>query len=149
MHACNLTLTIKSVLTASCLALLLSLSACSSTKSTLYQEVGGQAKVTEITDNLIEEIGFSPRVIPYFENTNIDRFRTKLNEHLCVIADGPCAYSGDSMLLVHTGMDINEHDFNVMVELLISAMTKAGLSHTTQNKILARLVPMREDIIYH
>jgi hemoglobin len=130
------------------LFILLNLSGCQSTSPNLYQEIGGRDKIAEITNNLIQEISFNPHIMKYFENTNVERFREKLNEHLCVVADGPCKYTGDSMLQVHTGMNINENHFNVMVDLLISAMTTANVAHSTQNKILARLVPMRKDMIY-
>ncbi len=125
------------------------LSSCASTHSTLYQEIGGAPKISQITDNLIYEISFNEDVAEYFKNTNIDRFREKLNEHLCLVVDGPCKYTGDSMFDVHKGMQINESHFNKTVELLIIAMTQADIPHTTQNKVLARLVPMRSEITYH
>lgn len=95
------------------LALTLSLTACSSTTKTLYSEIGGKAKIEEITDNFIEQIGYNKHIVRYFENTDINRFREKLNEHLCMLTKGPCEYTGDSMLAVHTGMNINENHFNL------------------------------------
>jgi hemoglobin len=57
-------------------------------------------------------------------------------------------YTGDSMLDVHAGMNINENHFNLMVDLLINAMDDANIPHNTQNKMLAKLATMRSDIIY-
>jgi hemoglobin len=52
------------------------------------------------------------------------------------------------MVDIHTGMNINESDFNHLVDLLINAMEAEGIPHRIQNQLLARLAPLRENIIY-
>lgn len=126
------------------------LTACSNstTKPTLYTQIGGQQTVTLIVENFIREIEYDPIIIEYFIESDIDRFREKLAEHLCFHTGGPCQYTGDTMKQVHQGMQISETDFNRTVDLLINAMTKAGVSHRHQNQILAIFAPMRKDMIY-
>lgn len=128
--------------------LTLLLSSCATQAPSLYEQIGGQAAVEQITDNFIAEIEFNATIFPYFKDSDIDRFRSKFIEHLCVNTGGPCQYSGDSMLDVHKGMHISERDFNLTVDLLINAMSKAHISHRLQNRILARLAPMRKDMLY-
>lgn len=115
---------------------------------TLYDELGGMPVIERITDNFIEEIGFDPRILKHFQDTKIERFREKFIEQICFDTGGPCTYSGDSMVHVHTKMQITEGEFNRTVDLLINAMTRAGVPHRSQNKLLAKLAPMRGDIIY-
>ncbi|MFC3095727.1 group 1 truncated hemoglobin [Alteromonas sediminis] len=124
------------------------LQACATTPPTLYQELGGEKKVVEIVDNFIAEIEFDETLFEYFKDSNVNRFREKLIEHVCMLTDGPCEYTGDSMVDVHTGMNITESDFNRGVDLFINAMTKAGVPHATQNKVLAVMAPTRKEIIY-
>jgi hemoglobin len=114
----------------------------------LYQQIGGADTVADIVDNFITEIEYSKEIFPYFVHSDVVRFRTKLIEHLCMLTDGPCEYTGDTMKQVHGGMNITEHDFNLGVDLFINAMTKAGVKHRLQNKVLAKMVPTRSDIIY-
>ena len=121
---------------------------CASTSDSLYNDIGGEAKVAEIVDNFIYEIEYDPTILAYFEGSDIDRFRTKLIEQLCMVTGGPCSYSGDTMEQVHGGMNITETDFNRTVDLLINAMNKAGVSHRDQNQILAQLAPMRSQMLY-
>ncbi|MGB3725442.1 MAG: group 1 truncated hemoglobin [Glaciecola sp.] len=135
-------------LISSIMLMLLALTACSSrTPITLYDELGGQGKLEEISNRFIQQIGQNDALIGYFKNTNIDRFHQKFVEHLCKVSNGPCQYSGDSMHHVHTGMHISQAHFNTTVELLIIAMNEAHVAHTTQNKVLARLAPLRGAII--
>ncbi len=122
--------------------------ACASSTPSLYQQIGGEQTVTEITDNFVYEIEYDPIILEYFAGSDIARFKEKLSEQLCMVTDGPCDYTGDSMSQVHGGMNITEAHFNRTVDLLINAMNKAGVSHRHQNLILAELAPMREDMLY-
>ncbi len=138
---------LRTIVAASMLVLLWGCQSLSSSRS-LYDELGGMPVIEKITDNFIEEISFDQQIVKHFKESDIDRFREKLNEQLCNVSGGPCEYTGDSMVDVHTKMNITEAEFNRTVDLLISAMNKAGVAHRTQNKLLARLAPMRGDIIY-
>lgn len=125
------------------------LSACAAHhKSSLYEQIGGQATVEKLADAFITEIQYDKATLAFFLDSDIDRFREKFIEHTCAHIEGPCNYTGDSMKQVHQGMNIGEADFNRIVELLIKAMTNVDIPHRYQNQILARLAPMRSDIIY-
>ncbi len=84
----------------------------------------------------------------FFRDSNIGLFREKLSEHICMLTGGPCEYTGDNMEQVHAGMNISESEFNHGVDLLVVAMAKANIHHTVQNKILAVIVPTRDEMIY-
>lgn len=114
----------------------------------LYEELGGKEKIAEIVNNFIEEIQFNADIFEYFKDSDVERFNEKLNEHICFLINGPCEYTGDSMVDVHTGMNISERDFNLGVDLFINAMNKANVAHTTQNKVLKILAKTRKDMIY-
>ncbi|MCF6435568.1 group 1 truncated hemoglobin [Pseudoalteromonas sp. MMG022] len=129
------------------LLVMMSLSACQSAPQSLYQRVGEQAGLERLVDAFINQIGQDDVVFHYFKQTNVSHFRTGFVSHLCDVLDGPCQYDGDSMVQIHTGMNINEHDFNHVVDLLIAAMDEVGIAHPVQNQILAKLAPMRSEII--
>jgi hemoglobin len=71
-----------------------------------------------------------------------------MNQHLCLVADGPCEYTGDSMIDTHAGMGVTEGDFNAIVENMMAAMDKAEVPLGPQNRLLARLATFRGEIIY-
>lgn len=124
------------------------LSNCATNQVNLYAQLGGKQAIANIVDNFIHEIEFNQTMFRYFAESDIERFREKMNEHLCLLADGPCEYTGDTMEQVHAGMNITEGDFNLGVDLFINAMTKANIPHPLQNKLLAKMVPTRKEIIY-
>ncbi len=131
------------------IVIILCMASCTSVSmpKTLYLELGGKQGIEVLVDHLIQNIGKDDQIFHYFAETKISRFRQQLEDHFCAIGDGPCIYQGDSMKEVHAGMHINEADFNRLVELLIAAMTDSQLPQTTQNKLLQRLAPLRQNII--
>lgn len=134
------------------LTLSLSLSACASTApvadDSLYQALGGQSGIERIVEGLLINIADNPQIVGHFAETDIDRLNQKLIEQFCVESGGPCEYTGDSMRDSHTGMNLTEADFNALVEDLIDAMQDLDVPVTAQNRLLARLAPMRSEIIY-
>lgn len=113
----------------------------------LYQQLGGVEGIERLADRFVRELAADPVARGHFEGIDVRRFRTRLTEHLCVVADGPCDYRGDSMLEVHRGMDIDQRAFNAVVEDLIRAMESLRIPTPAQNRVLARLAPMHADII--
>jgi hemoglobin len=116
--------------------------------TSIYEQLGGAKKIEEIVDNFITEIEFNSQIFQFFENTDVSRFREKLIEHLCMLSNGPCEYTGDTMVQVHGGMGITEREFNLTVDLFINAMDRANVPHRMQNKLIATMTHTRKDIIY-
>ena len=124
------------------------LSGCASQSRTLYSELGGEQKVSEIVNNFVTEIEHDPIILAYFKGSDIDRFIAKFEEQICMVSGGGCAYTGDTMEQIHGGMNISEKDFNRTVDLLINAMNKADIPHPLQNRLLNKLAPMRSQMLY-
>ena len=88
-----------------------------------------------------------PRIARHFRDIDIERLREKLIEQLCFESGGPCVYTGDSMEESHKGMRLTPSDFNALVEHLQDAMEAEGVPTPAQNRLLARLAPMRGQVI--
>ena len=133
------------------LAAFLSLLACAQPlprqDDSLYRALGEQAGITRIVEGMLLNIARDERIVLHFENVDIVRLRDKLVEQFCVEAGGPCTYSGDSMEESHKGQQLTPSDFNALVENLQIAMSAEGIAMRTQNRLLARLAPMRGQII--
>jgi hemoglobin len=113
----------------------------------LYQDMGGVDVVKKIASDTTDNFLADPRIKATFDNTNMDRFRILLGEQFCVVAGGPCNYTGRNMKDTHKGLHLGNADFNAVVEDLQKAMEKNGVPFATQNRFLARLAPMQHDIV--
>jgi hemoglobin len=134
------------------LAVVLSLVACAQQPpqdNSLYLALGQQAGITRIVEGMLLNIAADPRIVRHFANVDIVRLRDKLVEQICVEAGGPCTYTGDSMEESHKGQNLTRSDFNALVENLQAAMIAQAVAMPAQNRLLARLAPMRAQIIEH
>jgi hemoglobin len=113
----------------------------------LYRDLGEQAGITRVVEGMLLNIAGDPRIVRHFENIDIERLRDKLVEQICVEAGGPCTYTGDSMEESHKGQNLTPSDFNALVENLQDAMSAQGVPMPAQNRLLARLAPMRAQVI--
>jgi hemoglobin len=130
------------------LALLLSACAQQPPKDdSLYRDLGERPGITRIVEGMLLNIARDERIVERFRRIDIQRLRDKLIEQFCVEAGGPCVYTGDSMAESHKGQNVSRSDFNALVEDLIAAMDAQGISVPVQNRLIARLAPMRPDVI--
>lgn len=127
---------------------LLSLCACASRGApSLYQQLGGQHGVERAVDAMLVEIKSDPRIAHLFNETDFDYLRDRLVEQVCVVADGPCEYTGLSMEDAHSGMDISRSEFNWFVEDAERGLVNAGLPLPVRNRLLARMARMHGEIV--
>lgn len=132
------------------LFLVLLLSACAQKApkdDSLYQALGAHLGITRIVEGMLLNIARDDRIVERFRKIDIQRLRDKLIEQFCVEAGGPCTYTGDSMAESHRGQNVSRSDFNALVEDLIAAMDDQGIAVPVQNRLIARLAPMRGEVI--
>ena len=115
--------------------------------ATLYDDLGGEAGIRTIVDLSVQRWLADPRVASTFADSNMDRLRHFLAEQFCQLADGPCTYSGRSMVAAHRGLDLNRAQFDAVTEDLQDALTEAGIGFHTQNRLIAKLAPMQRDVV--
>ena len=128
--------------------LLCALAACASQPTTTtYDQLGGASGIENIVDTLLEKIVEDERINFQFAETDIVRLRSMLIEQFCAESGGPCTYSGLSMQESHAGRNIDDAQFNALVEDLIEVMTARKVPVGAQNRLLKRLAPMHGDIV--
>ena len=113
----------------------------------LYQALGQRAGIQRIVEGMLLNVAKDQRIVEHFKKVDITRLRDKLTEHLCVEAGGPCKYTGDTLAEAHKGLNLTRSDFNALVEDLIDAMDAEGVSVPNQNRLIARLAPVRGEVI--
>ncbi|MFI8744656.1 group 1 truncated hemoglobin [Pseudomonas sp. NPDC077186] len=113
----------------------------------LYRALGAEPGIVRIVEGMLLGSARDPRIARHFLDIDIERLREKLIEQLCFESGGPCVYTGDSMEESHKGMRLTPSDFNALVEHLQDAMEAEGVPTPAQNRLLARLAPMRGQVI--
>lgn len=114
---------------------------------TLYDRLGGEKGVADFVGKTIDLTATDPLTKRSFDKIDLKKLKLKIAEHICALTDGPCKYTGDSMKMVHQGLEINESEFFSMVEILRGSLNRAEVPESAKNELLRILAPMKRDIV--
>ena len=113
----------------------------------LAEQFGGQDGIHRLTDRLIEINLDDPRISDIFKGHDMVRLRRTLFEQFCYILNAGCDYSGKDMRASHQDMGLQIADMNALVENLQKAMRERHIAFASQNRLLAKLAPMKHDVL--
>lgn len=115
--------------------------------SDLYAALGKDEGIKKIVAGFVARVQADPRVKEQFKDADLDRLHRTLNEQFCVLAGGPCKYTGQDMRESHADMKVTNAQFNAVAEDLQLAMEAQGIPSAVQNRLIAKLAPMQRDIV--
>ena len=107
----------------------------------------GREGSDRIVDGMLDRSVADPRTAGVFAATDMVRLRRTLKEQFCYILSGGCTYTGRSMQDAHDDIGLQPADMGALVEHLQAAMDAEGVPFRTQNRFLAKLAPMRRDVV--
>lgn len=113
----------------------------------LYRSLGEKAGIERIIAHTLDLSFNDPRTKTQFLHTKKDRLVSLITDQVCQLTGGPCTYKGLSMKKGHIKLGITEREFNALVEQLQTAMDAKKVPYRMQNKLLALLAPMKNDIV--
>lgn len=113
----------------------------------MWEAFGAADGVSAIVETFVDRIVADPRIAEIFVAQDHVRLRRTLNEQFGYILGGPVAYSGRDMRSSHADLGIQSADMGALVENLQIAMSQHGVPFRAQNRFLAKLAPMRRDIV--
>jgi hemoglobin len=113
----------------------------------MFDAFHGQAGIDRIVDAMFDQARSDPRTAGIFVATDMVRLRRTVKEQFCYVLGGDCGYTGRSMVDAHDDLGLQPADMGALVEHLQNAMAAEGVPFRTQNRFLAKLAPMRRDIV--
>lgn len=113
----------------------------------MLQAFHGVEGIGRIVDDLVEVVQKDERISEIFKASDFVRLRRTLKEQFCYILNGGCDYTGRDMSKMHEDHGVAVAEFNALVELLQDAMSREGVAFGAQNRFLAKLAPMKRDVV--
>ena len=107
----------------------------------------GREGIGRVVDGAMDRSVVDPRTAEIFAATDMVRLRRALKEQFCYILNGGCVYTGRSMQDAHDDIGLQPADMGALVEHLQAAMDAEGVPFRTQNRFLAKLAPLRRDVV--
>ncbi|SMF67430.1 group I truncated hemoglobin [Allosphingosinicella indica] len=113
----------------------------------MFRAFNGREGIDRIVTTFVGLNTSDPRISDIFKGQDIVRLNRTLREQFCYILGGGCAYTGRDMRSAHKDMGTQTADMNALVDNLQKAMTKEGVPFRAQNRFLAKLAPMKRDVV--
>ena len=113
----------------------------------MLQAFHGREGIDRIVDSFVARNRADPRIGDIFQGQDFLRLHRVLKEHFCYLLGGGCAYTGRSMKDAHANMGLQSADMGALTENLQAAMREEGVPFAAQNRILAKLAPMKRDVV--
>jgi hemoglobin len=113
----------------------------------VFDAFHGRDGVGRIVDSLIVSYHTDPRLSDIFHAADFERLSRLLKEQFCYILGGPCHYTGRDMRTAHADQGLQVRDFDALVEDLQAAMDKEHVPFWAQNRLLAKLAPMKRMVV--
>lgn len=117
------------------------------TGTAMFEAFNGQPGIDRIVDGMLARAKTDPRIEGIFRATDMARLTRTLKEQFCYLLGGGCGYTGRSMQDAHDDLGLQPADMGALVEHLQDAMAAQGVPFHMQNRFLAKLAPMRRDIV--
>jgi hemoglobin len=114
---------------------------------TIFEQMGGEPVLRSAVAEFAKLVLDDSRINFTFAGTNMDSFKNRLYSQLCNLSGGGCSYTGRDMRTAHEGLHVSNAQFNALTEDLYKAMDRVGVSYRVQNKLVALLAPMQQDIV--
>lgn len=130
-----------------CLIGLLVLAGGARAAETLFEQIGGETRLTATVDTLVEVMLADERINFAFAQTDLARFKKLLYDQLCEITGGPCTYRGRNMFEAHRKLNTTNAQFNALAEDLYIAFERQGVPYRLQNRVMALLAPMQPAVV--
>ena len=127
--------------------LLMCVAAAAQAGPTLFEQLGGEAKLKATVDEFTNILLTDERTNFTFAESDIDKFKKLLYEQFCMLSGGPCKYTGRDMHESHVKLNINNAMFNALAEDLYIAFDRTHVPYRVQNKLMAMLAPMQRDVV--
>jgi len=119
-------------------------------QKTLYQRLGGYDAIAAVVDDFLGRMISDPQLGRFFAGLGNDRkqrARQLTVDFVCKAAGGPCYYTGRDMKTSHTGMGINESDWNKAVDHLIATLDKFAVPEPEKGEVLSTIGGLKGEIV--
>ncbi|GAA4901673.1 group 1 truncated hemoglobin [Ferrimonas pelagia] len=114
----------------------------------LYQRLGGRDGITQIASDLVELHHNNPRIAPRFVGSDLASLKQSAAAFFITGAGGPACYTGQDMVSVHRGMNIDGEEFLAVLDDALVALGKNGVAQREQEEVLFILYSMKAQIVH-
>jgi len=115
-------------------------------KPTLYERLGGDVAIDEVTFDFYRRVFADPELSPFFEGVAPERLQTMQREFFAAALDGPIRYSGRPLIEVHAGLGVKPRHLSRFLDHLMEAFADRGIGEQDRYEIYSRINTYADEI---
>lgn len=115
---------------------------------TLYQRLGGAARIATIMEDVVDRHAVNPKLAPRFRGKDLIRLKQLATQFFCMGSGGPQRYEGRDLLTTHAGMNISEEELVATMDDVVAALDANGVGPAEVNEVVAILYSLKGDVLH-
>jgi len=119
-------------------------------KKSLYARLGGYDAIAAVVDDFVGRLVTDKKLNKFFvghSEDSLKRIRMHVIDQLCMVAGGPCIYTGRDMKTSHHGLGITNDDWDASVKHLVATLDKFKVPQPEKDELLAAISTLKKDIV--
>lgn len=113
----------------------------------LYERIGGESVARAVCEDIWTNHTVNPIVNNRFSNSDPEYVKQKVFEIFAAATGGPVEYTGKDMVTAHATMNINDMEFNAVVDDVLKALDMNNVSARERGEVLAILWSVKDQIV--
>ncbi|HSE84319.1 MAG TPA: group 1 truncated hemoglobin [Thermodesulfobacteriota bacterium] len=119
-------------------------------QKSLYERLGGYDAIAAVIGDFFKRMINDPQLGRFFIGLSTDskmRAQQLTVDFVCQATGGPCLYTGRDMKTVHTGLNINEDDWNLSAKHLSATLDKFNVPEKEKSEVLNLITSLKGVIV--
>ncbi|MBM3795420.1 MAG: group 1 truncated hemoglobin [Acidobacteria bacterium] len=104
--------------------------------ATLFERLGGTEGITRIVSDLVDLHLTNPRIATLFAGGDLAKLKHRAATFFISGSGGPNTYEGKDMLSAHKGMNIDDEEFNAVLDDALAALSKHNVGQPEKEEVL-------------
>lgn len=115
--------------------------------ATLYERLGGEAKVRKIVRDILEKNYNNPVIGHHFQKVDMEKLNQRVFDFFSMGTGGPHKYTGKDMVAAHANLHITEDDFQRANIDTILALQANGVGEAEIAEVISILDSMKSQVV--
>ena len=113
-------------------------------KASLFERVGGFARVRLIVSDFYDRMLDSERIRPYFEHVDMRRLMDHQTKFVSALMGGPASFTNDQLRRAHQHMNITPGEVEEMAEIFRETLEDFEVPHMEVERLHAHVLSLQE-----
>ena len=110
---------------------------------TLYERLGGAARIAAIVDDAVDRHAVNPALAPRFADKDLPQLKERGARFLCAGTGGPQATGAGELTGAYVGPALSEVEFLAAMDDLAAALDSQGVARREANEVMAILYALQ------